>query len=151
MRTKNPAATAAKIAAVVGLLALLYFARFAWDYFDPRSPANLSINDQLKFFGAAMYEYESTTGHWPQNVNDLAETSLPRRSHVWRQTAGAIVFLWPQDLKPESKENANVLLAYWNAGLFSKLGRIWVCWGDLHTERLKHSELRARLAVRRKQ
>jgi len=51
----------------------------------------------------------------------------------------------PKDLKADPKENAGVLLAYQNAGLFNKLGRVWVCWGDLRTEHLPEADLRARL------
>lgn len=99
---------------------------------------------QLKLFGAAIYEYHSQTGRWPSSVDDLAHTSLPERSHVWRQTAKAIVFLWPQDLKPNPKDNSKVLLAYWKVGLYNKLGSVWACWGDLRTERLSVSALPAR-------
>lgn len=95
-----------------GVVGLLWLTRLVWDYYDPNSPANASMQVQLKMFGAAMYEYHSHAGRWPTNIDDLAQTSLPTQSHVWRQTADAIVFLWPQELKPEPKDNANVLLAY---------------------------------------
>jgi len=132
-----------KIAAVMGALVLLWFARVAWDYFDPNSPANLAMQVQLHMFGSAIYEYHAQTGRWPTTVNDLGQTSLPARSRVWRQTANTIVFLWPQDLKTDPKDNANVLLAHWNGGWYNRLGRVWVCWGDLRTEHMKESELRA--------
>lgn len=61
----------------------------------------------------------------------------PRRSQVWRQTSGSIVFLWPRVLKADPKDNADVLLAYDKGGLYNKLGRMWVCWGDLRTERMR--------------
>src|SRR5881227_3280043 len=38
-----------------------------------------------------------------------------------------------------SKYNADVLLTYDRGGLSDKLGRVWVCWGDLRTERLRPS------------
>jgi len=63
----------------------------------------------------------------------------------WREAAQPIVFLWPQDLKPDPKNNANLLLAFHQGGLFNKFGRVWVCWGDLRTEHLRESELRVRL------
>lgn len=81
---------------VLGGLLLLWFARIAWDYFDLNSPASASMQVQFKIFGAAVYEYHSDTGRWPTNIDDLAQTSLPAQSHVWRQTANAIVFLWPR-------------------------------------------------------
>ena len=129
---------------VVGILFLFLLgaARFAYDYFDPNSPANLAMGLQLKLFGTAMYEYHSHTGRWPTSVDDLAQTSLPVQSRMWRRTANKIVFLWPQNLKIEAKDNAQVLLAYWGGGLFNKFGHVWVCWGDLRTERITQSELR---------
>jgi hypothetical protein len=101
---------------------------------------------QLRMFGDAIYEYHAHTGAWPTKLDDFAQTSLPARSRIWRQTATTIVFLWPQNLKPEPKDNANVLLAYWNGGWFNRLGRVWVCWGDLRTEHLQHAKLKAALA-----
>ena len=115
----------------------LWLARATWDYFDPHSPANLAMQVQLKMFGAAMYEYHSQTGRWPTKVDDLAQTSLPAKSHVWRQTANTIVFIWPQEFKPEPKDNGNALLAYWNGGLYNRFGWVWACWGNLRTERVK--------------
>jgi hypothetical protein len=135
-----------KIAVVILGLAAVWFLNVAWDYFDRDSPANASMQVQLKLFGSAMYEYHARTGRWPTAVEDLAQTSLPVQSYVWRQTATAIVFLWPQGLKDEPKDNANVLLAYWRGGLFNELGSVWVCWGDLRAERMKTSVLRGRLA-----
>ena len=135
-----------KAIAVLGALALLWCGQVARDYFDQNSPANLAMQVQLKMFGNAMYEYHSKTGRWPAQLDDLAQTSLPVKSHVWRQTATTIVFLWPQNLNSEAKDNANLLLAYWNGGLYNKLGRVWVCWGDLRTEHLKYSHLRAVIA-----
>ena len=132
--------------AVLGTLVFLWCGQVAWDYFDTNSPANLAMQVQLKLFGNAMYEYRGRTGHWPTKLDDLAQTSLPAKSYVWRQTATTIVFLWPQNLNSEAKDNAHVLLAYWNGGLYNKLGRVWVCWGDLRTEHLKHSLLRKAIA-----
>jgi hypothetical protein len=126
---------------ILGIGFLLWAARFAYDYFDSNSPANLATQVQLKLFGVAIYEYHSHTGRWPTSVDDLAQTSLPSQSRVWQQTADAIVFLWPQNLKPEPKDNAHELLAYWKGGLFNKFGRVWVCWGDLRTEQIRKSQI----------
>lgn len=134
-----------KLFAAVAVLVLLWFARVVWDYFDPGSVANQAMQYQLKLFGSAMYEYRSASGRWPASLDDLAQTSLSQRSYLWRQTASTIMFLWPKDLKPDPKDNARVLLAYDNAGLFNKLGRVWVCWGDLRTEHMRERDLRARL------
>lgn len=135
-----------KFIAVLGALVLFWCCRVAWEYFDTNSPANLAMQVQLRMFGNAIYEYHAQTGGWPTKLDDLAQTSLPAKSYVWRQTATTIVFLWPQNLNSEAKDNARVLLAYWNGGLYNKLGRVWVCWGDLHTEHLKHSHLRTLLS-----
>ena len=132
----------------VGALLLLWCARTAWDYFDPDSIAHQALRDQLKMFGDAVYEYHSATGLWPASLDDLARTSLPQHSYLWRQTAKTLVFLWPKTLKPDPKDNAGVLLVYAGGGLFNKMGRVWVCWGDLRTEHLPEADLKARLAGR---
>jgi hypothetical protein len=137
-----------KVLALVAILLLIWFARVAWDYFDRDSPANLAMQVQLKMFGSAMYEYHAHTGRWPTKLDDLSQTSLPGRSHVWRQTADAIVVLWPQNLKPAPKDNPDVLLAYWKGGLFNSFGRVWVCWGDLRVQRLNTKEVFTRVGRR---
>jgi len=138
------AAFKSKIFITVGALALLWFAQFIWDYYDPNSIANQAMQVQLRLFASAMYEYHAATGRWPTKLDDLSQTSLPTRSYIWQQTASSMVFLWPQDLKPDPKNNAGVLLAYDRGGLYNKLGRVWVCWGDLRTERLYERDLHAR-------
>jgi len=132
------AALKSKIFIVVGAFLLLWFARFVWDYFDPTIDANQAMQIQLKVFGSAMYEYHAATKRWPTKLDDLAQTSLPKRSYIWQQTATTMVFLW-LDLNPDPKYNANVLLTYDRGWLSDKLGRVWVCWGDLRTERLRPS------------
>jgi hypothetical protein len=52
---------ATKALAVLGILVVFWVGRFAYDYFDANSPANLAMQVQLKMFGAAMYEYHSHT------------------------------------------------------------------------------------------
>ena len=136
---------AQRVLAALGVSVLLWAARLVWDYYDPTSVAHQAMRYQLQQFGAAIYEYHSTTGRWPTSLDDLAQTSLPARSHVWRQTATTMVFLWPTSLKPDAKDNKDILLAYDNAGLFNKLGRVWVCWGDLRTELMNEQVLRARI------
>jgi hypothetical protein len=104
---------------------------------------------QLKLFGSAMYEYHSQTGRWPTTVDDFAKTSLPAQSRVWRQTANSIVFLWPRELNPDPRQNGSVLFAYWRRGLFNRFGRVWVCWGDLTTKRIKSDRLREETSARK--
>src|SRR5216684_7142657 len=95
-----------KLFAAASALVLLWIAGFVWDYFDPGSVAHQAMQNQLRLFGSAIYEYHSVSERWPTSLDDLAQTSLPRRGYVWRQTASTIVFLWPKDLKPDPKDNA---------------------------------------------
>ncbi len=134
-----------KVLMAVGVLGLLWVGRVAWDYFDSDSIAHQAMQVQLKLFGSAIYEYHAATGRWPVGLDDLAQTSLPQKSYVWRQTASTLVLLWPQQLKADPNENGGLLLAYWRGGLFNEMGRVWVCWGDLRTEHMPETELRAKL------
>jgi hypothetical protein len=120
-------------------------AGFVWDYFDHTTVPHLAIQYWLKTYGESVYEYRSKTGRWPVGLDDLGETTLPVRFPLWRETANNVVMVWPKELKTDSKENGGVLLAYYNGGLLSKMGRRWVCWGDLRTEYLPEQELKARL------
>ena len=129
----------------VGFAALLWVGQVVWDYYDPNSIPHLAMQTQLRLFGAAMYEYHSRTGRWPDKLDDLAQTSLPQKSYIWRQSATTLVFLWPQNLHAEPKDNPNVLLLYTDKGWFNNLGRMWVCWGDLRTEHMRTEVLRAAL------
>ncbi|HWZ30121.1 MAG TPA: hypothetical protein VNX18_02250 [Bryobacteraceae bacterium] len=129
----------------VGLGIAVWCASWIWDYFDHTSVAHLAIQYWLKALGSGVYEYHAKTGRWPAAIDDLAETSLPVTFPLWRETAKNVVFLWRNDLKDDSKDNGGVLLAYYNAGLFAKLGRVWVCWGDLRTEYMLERDLRARI------
>jgi hypothetical protein len=132
--------------AALAVFALLWCGQVALDYFDPGSIPHVSMQYSLKMFGSAIYDYRAAHGSWPSSLDDLAQTSLPQRSRVWRQTATTLTLLWPKDLKPDPKDNARVLLAYTDVGLFNRLGRVWVLWGDLRTEHLPEWDLRATLA-----
>jgi hypothetical protein len=101
----------------------------------------------LRLVGSSIYEYHSKTGRWPARIQDLAETSLPQRSPYWKQMLEqeTMVVVWRNDLKPDRSENAAAVLAYHNKGLFARLGRVWVCWGDLRTEYVKDAVLREKL------
>ena len=55
------------------------------------------------------------------------------------------VIVWPDDLDSTPAANRGRILAYDNGSLFSRLGRIWVCRGDLSLERLSPEELSAEL------
>src|SRR5436305_13181872 len=97
-----------KLLCSVALLVLVWVLRAGWDYLDKGSVAHQAMQIQLKLFGAAIYDYHSSTGRWPTSVDDLAQTSLPRRSYVWRQTARTLTLLWPKDLNADPKKNANI-------------------------------------------
>jgi hypothetical protein len=96
-----------------------------------------------------VYEYHANTGHWPSQTDDLAKTSLPKKFRYWKQSLDGetIVVVWHKDLKADPKDNAGLILAYHNKGLYARLGRVWVCWGDLRTEYLKIEDLQARLKI----
>ena len=80
---------------------------------------------------------------------DRMQTTLARQNpYYWRAGASAIEILWPKTLNSEPRENSTVRLAYFKGGLFNRLGRFWVCWGDLRTEHLPESVLKAKLSRR---
>ncbi len=116
-------------------------------YFDHSDVAHQAIQIWLRLYGQAIYEYHSTTGKMPSKIDDLAKTSLPQQFPYWRQTVddGVVVLVWHKKLKPEPKDNAGLILAYHNKGLYARLSRVWVCWGDLRTEYVKAEDLRAHL------
>jgi len=132
-----------KLLAGLAVAVLLWFGQWAWDYLDNDSIPNVSMQYGLKQFGGAVYEFHATNGRWPQSLEDLGGTSFLQQYPAWKSTP--VVILWPKDLKPDPKDNAGVLLAYYPVGLFNKLGRVWVCWGDLRTEHLPERDLRPRL------
>src|SRR6266545_4477390 len=80
-------------------------------------------------------------------MHDLAATSLPQTSPYWRSLIdnGSVAVVWDNDLKPDPKDNASLVMTYNNAGLFSKLGRVWVCWGDLRTDYVKEEVLHSKV------
>jgi hypothetical protein len=135
------------IVAVVGLGVAALVIGMVFDYFDRDSIPHQAIQLHLRLVGSSIYEFHKNTGRWPERAEDLAGTSLPVRSPYWKQLldAGTVVVVWPKGLKPEPKENAGVVLTYDNGGLFARLGRVWVCWGDLRTEYVKAEELRSKL------
>ena len=120
-----------------------------WHYFSGASIPHETIRLHLRLTASSIYEFHKATGRWPTTADDLASTSLPLVSPYWRTLIenGSVAVVWRSDLKPDPKDNASLVLTYNNAGLFSKVGRVWVCWGDLRTEYVKEGELRAKLPV----
>jgi hypothetical protein len=136
--------TAVGVAAAVGLYIAALVTGVVMDYFDHDSIPHRAIRLHLELVCAGIYEYHSKTGRWPSRFENLADTTLAHRVPNWKMVEPqTIVVLWRDDLKPDPKDNARVILAYYNKGLFSNLGRMWVCWGDLRTEYLKTDEIRA--------
>jgi hypothetical protein len=119
------------------------------DYFDRGSIPHQAIQLHLRLVASSIYEFHKNTGRWPERAEDLAATSLPLQSPYWKQMLdrGTIVVMWPKDLQPDPKDNAGAVLTYDNGGLFARLGRVWVCWGDLRTEYVKEEELRSKLVA----
>jgi len=118
-----------------------------WHYFSRASIPHEAIQLHLRLTASSIYEFHKATGRWPKVADDLASTSLAQTSPYWRTLIdnGSVAVVWNSDLKPDPKDNASLLLTYNNAGLFSKLGRVWVCWGDLRTEYVKEEDLRSKL------
>ena len=54
---------------------------------------------------------------------------------------GVFVVVWQPDLDLDPQANRNRILAYDNGSLFSRLGWIWVCRGDLRIERMGARQL----------
>jgi len=144
-RWENSVSRTLKVAAAVALFSLLVVARLAWNYLGTESVASESVKYQLGLIGSSIYEYHSSTGRWPAKLADLAQTSLPVQSYNWKLWMPPFVIVWHDDLKPNPKDNAGVVLAYHNKGLLAELGRKWVLWGDLRTEYVKTGRLRALL------
>jgi hypothetical protein len=109
-----------------------------------REVAHKTAKVHLHLTGSSIYEFHAATGQWPKENGDLAQTSLPTKSPYWRVFLDDehIIVVWHKALKPDPKDNASQILAYYNKGLISEQGRSWVCWGDLRTEYIRTDDLR---------
>ncbi len=123
-----------------GGVVLLAVAIYLYNTMDISSQA---VRYRLEALGASIYEYHTATGQWPDQAADLAGTSMAVRMRYWQDDiqSGRVVVLWPHNLKPNPRDNADRVLAYFTGGLISKFGRQWVCWGDLRTEYLPTEKL----------
>jgi hypothetical protein len=135
------------IFAALGIVAILI--KIAWDYFSYDSIPHETIRLHLRLTASSIYEFHRATGRWPTTADDLASTSLPQISPYWKTLIDNdnVSIVWRSDLKPDPKDNAALMLTYNRTGLFPKLGRVWVCWGDLRTEYIKEEELQAKLVT----
>jgi hypothetical protein len=135
--------------AVVIVAAVIAWAVVILFFSGTSQVAHESLQYELNAIGQSIYEYHASTGRWPSGIDDLAETSLPLRLRYWKPILlnGSVVVVWHDNLPPDPKANAGVILAYHNRGLLAELGRQWVCWGDLRTEYISTKQLRAALNV----
>jgi hypothetical protein len=111
-----------------------------------------AVRLHMRFIAESIYEYHQQTGRWPKNADDLAHTSFPLKTPVWRGDVEgpSYVILWPDDrMKPDPKDNAQIVLVYHNRGTLAEFGRKWVCWGDLRDEYLPTRVLEDRLKQQR--
>lgn len=134
--------------AILAALAIVAFCiGVYWYYFSHDSIPHQTIRLHLRLTASSIYEFRNKTGLWPRTADDLASTSLPQISPHWKTLIdnGNVAIVWRTDLKPDPKDNAALVMTYNRAGLFPKMGRVWVCWGDLRTEYIKEEELRATL------
>jgi hypothetical protein len=134
---------------ILGCAALLALILPVIGYLSRSDVSHQAIQLWLQIFGSSIYEYHFKTGEWPSQTDDLARTSLPQKFRYWEQMLDdeTIVVVWHKNLKPEPKANAGLILAYHNKGLYARLGRVWVCWGELRTEYIKIGDLRAKLQI----
>lgn len=105
--------------------------------------ATKSIQFDLRKIGECVYEAHSRSGKWPAQIADLGETEYLKMPH--RRTMldeGVFVVVWQEDLDPNPAVNAHRVLAYDNSSLLSRFGGVWVCRGDLRTERMSTKEMR---------
>jgi hypothetical protein len=132
---------------LLGFTVIMAIVLSVWQYFNRSDVAHQSIQIWLKLYGDGIYEYHAKTGQWPSRIDDLAKTSLPENFRYWKEILDmqTIAIVWHKNLKTDPKDNAGLILAYHNKGLYSQLGRTWVCGGDLRTEYIKTEDLRARL------
>jgi hypothetical protein len=137
---------------IIGSTLLLVPVLMIVRYADRNDVLHEAIKLWVRLYGDAVYEYNATTGQWPVQIDDLARTSLPQRFPYWKQrlAQNTIVMVWNKDLKSDPNDNASLILAYHNKGLYAELGRVWVCWGDLRTEYIKREELQVKLQIRTK-
>ena len=111
--------------------------------------ATKSIHFDLTKIGQSIYEARSRSGRWPTQIEDLEDTEylrMPSRKAMLEDEVFVVV--WQQDLDPNPLANRHRVLAYDNGSLFSRLGWIWVCRGDLRIERMSARQI-AELSARR--
>jgi hypothetical protein len=114
------------------LVVVAVAAAFAFGMVDV---ATQSIHFDLRTIGQSVYQARASSGKWPAPIEDLEGTeylSMPYRKAMLEK--GAFVVVWHDDLDLNPQANRDRVLAYDNGSLFSRLGWIWVCRGDLRIE-----------------
>jgi hypothetical protein len=132
----------------IGICAVLVVGILAYNYYSVKEMSEQAQQTYLRMLGEGIYEYHAKTGNWPVRLADLANTSLAQKyPQWWTEEVGlaADVIVAPKDLKPDPKENGQVILCYHNKGLDAERGRMWVCWGDLRTECIPLEKLQDQL------
>src|SRR5262245_47043073 len=122
------------IVVTVGAIAFLY---------GQSDVAISSIKFDLRKIGESVYEAHFKTGKWPAKIEDLEGTEylrMPYRRSMLEK--GAFIVVWQQDLNADPSANKDRILAYDNASLFSRLGWVWACRGDLSIERIDAETVR---------
>jgi hypothetical protein len=125
---------------VLGVLAVVCVA-FTYGTTDV---AIKSIKFDLQKIGESVYEAHSKTGKWPASVSELEGTEylkMPYRREALEK--GLFVVVWQDDLDTNPDANKHRILAYDNGSLFSRLGWVWVCRGDLSISRVSAQDLRS--------
>ena len=96
-----------------------------------------SIKFDLGKIGESIYEAHRKSGAWPARIADLEGTvylDMPFRRKALEDAHFVVV--WNPDLEPDPAANRDRILAYDNGSLFSRLGWILACRGDLSIERI---------------
>jgi hypothetical protein len=102
-----------------------------------------SIKFDLRKIGESVYEAHNRTGKWPTQIEDLDDTEylrMPYRRDALQR--GLFVVVWQQDLNAEPRANHDRILAYDNGSLFSRLGYVLACRGDLTIGRVDAETLK---------
>lgn len=128
---------------LVGAAVAIVLSAIPSPFWGTTEVAHYTARLHLKLTVSSIYEYHAKMRQWPTRIDDLALTSLPIVSQHWREFLDdeVIVIVWHKALKPDPKDNADRILAYYEKGRISKRGHKWVCWGDLRMEYIKTEEL----------
>ena len=127
---------------VISFLLVVALGAFSYLY-GTTDVAITSIKFDLRKIGESIYQAHSKTGKWPSQIADLEGTeylNMPYRRDMLARRMFVIV--WQPDLQTDPNQNRNRILAYDNGSLFSRLGWVWVCRGDLSIGRMSSEDRR---------